>query len=231
MTGQIVLEAGCGAGRFTEIALGTGARVFSFDYSLAIDANYRNNGHAPNLCLYQADIYHPPFAENTFDKIFCFGVLQHCPDVKGAFMSLLPPLKHGGEVVIDIYNRHPWIYLLDSKYWLRPLTKHIPNERLYRMVETIVPLLLPLKETLLDIPYLRTYLAGFIPVASYKRKYSLSPEQLLEWSILDTFDMLSPMFDQPQRIEDVRSWFNEAGLTNVSVDYGPNGINGRGTKQ
>lgn len=230
MADQTILEAGCGAGRFTEIALSTSAIVFSFDYSLAVDANFSNNGHSPNLHLFQADIYHIPFREAIFDKIFCFGVLQHCPDVKRAFMSLCPFLKRGGEIVIDVYNRYPWIYLMEVKYWLRPITKHMTHKKLYRIVEAVVPFLVPLKERISIIPFLWRYLAGFIPVPNYKGKYPLSPEQLLEWSILDTFDMLSPMYDQPQRIEDVRDWFSEARLTNVWVEYGPNGINGRGTK-
>ena len=36
LEGQLVLEAGSGAGRFTEILLRTGARIFSFDYSSLI---------------------------------------------------------------------------------------------------------------------------------------------------------------------------------------------------
>lgn len=230
MIGQTILEAGCGAGRFTEIAVSTGATVLSLDYSLAVDANFSNNGHSPNLHLFQADIYHLPFREGIFDKIFCFGVIQHCPDVKRAFLSLLPFLKSGGEIVIDVYNRYPLIYLMESKYWLRPLTKRMSHEKLYRIVEATVPFLLRLKERISKYPVLRKYFAGLIPVPNYRGKYPLSPGQLLEWSILDTFDMLSPRYDQPQRIEDVRDWFREAKYENVWIGYGPNGIVGRGTK-
>ncbi len=40
--GKAVLEAGCGAGRFTEIMLQAGAGVFAADISRAVEANYRN---------------------------------------------------------------------------------------------------------------------------------------------------------------------------------------------
>jgi len=230
MDGQIILEAGCGAGRFTEVALKTGATVFSFDYSNSVDANLDNNGPSKTLHIVQADIYHIPFQEKSFDKIFCFGVLQHCPDVKGAFFSLLPYLKKGGEIVIDVYQRSPWIYLRDAKYWLRPITKRLPPELLYRLLQSIVPTLLPIKIWIKRLPNIGWFLTGYIPVSNYKGKYPLSSAQLLEWSILDTFDMLSPQFDQPQRIKDVKGWFDDAGLDNVWVGYGPNGINGRGTR-
>ena len=47
LSGNKILEVGSGAGRFTEIALNTGAQVFSVDASRAVDANWNNNGHRP----------------------------------------------------------------------------------------------------------------------------------------------------------------------------------------
>src|SRR5512139_1302861 len=43
MRGQRVLEAGSGAGRFSEVLLATGAELVSFDFSTAVDANWANN--------------------------------------------------------------------------------------------------------------------------------------------------------------------------------------------
>jgi hypothetical protein len=57
MEGQVIPEAGCGAGRFTQIALETGADVVSFDLSLAIEATSRNNAGADRLCMFQASLY------------------------------------------------------------------------------------------------------------------------------------------------------------------------------
>jgi uncharacterized protein YbaR (Trm112 family) len=52
LEGKMILEAGCGAGRFTQIALETGAEVYTFDYSTAVDANLANNGSRENLHLF-----------------------------------------------------------------------------------------------------------------------------------------------------------------------------------
>ena len=49
LTNELMLEAGSGSGRFTEHAVSTGAMVISFDYSNAVDANYKNNGQLENL--------------------------------------------------------------------------------------------------------------------------------------------------------------------------------------
>lgn len=49
------------------------------------------------------------------------------------------------------------------------------------------------------------------------------------WAILDTFDWLSPTYDNPQTVTTVTNWFIEAGLTNIQVaSHGV--IVGKGTK-
>lgn len=233
LNGQKILEAGCGAGRFTQIALELDADVFSFDYSNAVDANFANNGLKDNFHPFQADIYHIPLQRGSFDKIFCFGVLQHCPDPKKAFMSLIPFLRTGGEIAIDIYDL-TFRAFVNPKYWFRPFTKRMSQENLYKLVQNVVPRLFPIKMWITEEVPFGKYFAFFIPIAYHKgflpHADKLSYEQLLEWSILDTFDKFAPKYDKPQRISTIKKWFADAVLVNVHVDYGPNGIIGRGVK-
>ena len=231
LAGQRVLEVGCGSGRFTEVALGTGAEVFSIDYSDAVDVSFENNRPNSRLTLAQADLYALPFKPGTFDKIFCIGVIQHTPRVKEAFRGLLPYLKEGGEIVVDVYAKS-WESYFTPKYWMRAITKRLPKGFLYAAVTRITPFLLPIKVQLRKhIPVVGRYVAGIVPVANFSGMYPLSRRQLLEWSILDTFDDLSPRYDSPQRIYDVRGWFDESPLTDVLVDIVPPGIiRGRGIK-
>jgi 2-polyprenyl-3-methyl-5-hydroxy-6-metoxy-1,4-benzoquinol methylase len=42
LKGKEILEAGCGAGLFTEVMLAAGANVFAVDLSQAVEANYAN---------------------------------------------------------------------------------------------------------------------------------------------------------------------------------------------
>ena len=91
-----VLEVGSGAGRFTEVFLkSTKGKLYSIDYSSAVNANLRNNKRFKSrLFLSQASIYEMPFKDNSFDKIFCFGVLQHTPSFKKSidFVQVFDPL-------------------------------------------------------------------------------------------------------------------------------------------
>lgn len=233
LKGQKILEAGCGAGRFTQIAIETGAEVYSFDYSNAIDANLANNGLQESFYPFQGDIYHIPLRKASFDKVFCFGVLQHCPDPKKAFMSLIPYLKSGGEIAIDIYDL-TFRAFVNPKYWLRPITRHLSPDQLYKLVQLTVPGLFPVKMWVTEHVPFGKYFAFFIPVAYHKgfipHADKFTYDQLLEWSILDTFDKFAPRYDRPQRLSTIKKWFTEAGLENIEVCYGPNGINGRGVK-
>jgi uncharacterized protein YbaR (Trm112 family) len=53
LLGQNVLEAGSGAGRFTEVLVTTKATIISFDLSSAVEANHLNNGHNANLLSFR----------------------------------------------------------------------------------------------------------------------------------------------------------------------------------
>ena len=230
MEGQVILEAGCGAGRFTQIALETGAEVVSFDLSLAIEAASRNNAGADKLCIFQASIYEIPLRKASFDKIFCMGVLQHCPDVAAAFQSLVPFLRPGGEIVIDVYEKTTGFPPL--KYIARPFVKPFGTEGIYRLLSWTIPPAFELKKALYRIPVIGQRLGSLIPIGpiSHAPRLNYTDEELKQVKILSALDMLSPVYDQPQQMEDVGKWFEHAGLIDVQIKRGYNGINAKGTR-
>ena len=229
LVGETILEVGSGSGRFTEQAASTGAFVVSLDYSYAVDANYAGNGHKDNVFIIQGDLYQMPFKENFFDKLFCFGVLQHTPDPEAAFMALATYLKAGGSIVVDAYAID-WKILFKTFYLARPITKRIPNDILYKWVKAYVNLLWPLVRLIGRLPKGRLINRALLLIADYRGKAPLTDELLKEWAILDTFDSLSPWHDRPQSLAAVRRWFERAGLVDTEVKYGFNGIQGRGSK-
>ena len=216
MAGEWTLDVGCGAGRFAEVALSTGARVVAVDYSRAVDACRDNIGSNPRLDVVQADVYRLPFRREQFTFVYCFGVLQHTPDVRSAFLALTGQLAAGGRVAVDLYPRTP-LNLLWPKYWLRPLTKHLPPERLFSQVRRMVEVLWPVSRALGRVPHLGPKLRHALPIANYEGVLPLTAEQLKEWAVLDTFDMLAPAHDHPQTVETVHAWFEQAGLADIEV--------------
>lgn len=229
LRGEVLVEAGSGSGRFTEHAASTGATVLSLDYSDAVDANHAMNGNKPNVLIAQGDIYAIPFKRMVADKLICIGVLQHLPDPRKAFFGLLEYIKPGGRVVIDIYAIN-WKLPFKTYYLVRPITRRLPHGSLYNLVEKYVNAIWPLCRQIAKLPKGSLINRSALMVADYTGKIDASDEVLKQFAILDTFDALSPAYDKPQWLSTVRKWFREAGLENIDVRPGQNGIEGRGTK-
>jgi len=67
-------------------------------------------------------------------------------------------------------------------------------------------------------------------VVNYEGVLPLRVGHGAEWGFLDTFDMLGPRYDQPQKIGVLRSWFEEAALDDLWVSR-LGSLVGRGTKR
>lgn len=186
------------------------------DYSSAVEACWRNLLDFPGLTVVQGDLYRLPLKKKGFDCVICIGVLQHTPDPKRAFLAIAPMVRPGGRLVVDVYERS-WRSLLVMKYWIRPLTKRLPQSFLFEAIQRIVPVLLPICDVLSKIPFVGRLMLRVIPIAYYGGVYPLSEEQLKEWAILDTFDMLSPQFDHPQTEASLHEWFKEAGFGQIEI--------------
>ena len=216
LDGALVLDVGCGAGRFAEVALDCGAEVVARDYSSAVDACWKNLGHRPKLHVLQGDIYGLPFEPGSFDRVYCLGVLQHTPDVAAAFAALPRQVRPGGRLGVDVYPKL-LRNLLWSKYWVRPFTKGMAPDRLFRLVKWLVRYLLPVSLAISRVPVIGPKLRFALPVANHAPDWPLSPAQVREWAVLNTFDMLAPAHDHPQTQQTLRRWFENAGLREVRV--------------
>lgn len=224
MRGEKILEAGCGGGRFTEHLVRTGATVFSIDASTAVEENYRFNGRHDNVQIAQADLNRLPFAERSFDRVLCIGVLQHTPDPYASLKALSKMVKSGGSLVVDFYDRPVWYKrIFITRYWIRPLTKRLPPALLYRLVRGYVRGMWPVVTLIHRLPHGKKINHKLL-IAEYLSYECLKPEMQVEWAILDTFDWLSPRFEYPQTIETVRAWCATLPLKNVDVQFGYGGI-------
>lgn len=227
LTGQHILEVGSGAGRFTQVVLGdTKAELYSVDYSDAVEANFRNNGPNPRLHLFQASVYELPFAPGQFDKVFCFGVLQHTPDFRKSVACLAAMVKPGGELIVDFYPIRGWYTRIHAKYLLRPFTRRMSHDELLNRITKHASTLIAAYR-FFDRIGLGRLVNRFIPVCDINTTLppGLDEKTLREWVILDTFDMFSPAYDNPQRLDTVVKWFQDIGMERVEgkvIQYGGN---------
>lgn len=108
LDGKIILDGGCGGGRFTYIvSKETRAKeIFAIDLSNAVFTAFNNTKHFNNVTIIQADITKLPFKkEKIFDFIYSVGVLHHLLDPEKGFNSLVNNLKPDGNIFVWVYGK------------------------------------------------------------------------------------------------------------------------------
>lgn len=203
LRGKTILDAGCGSGRFAEVAAQCGAHVVAVDLSSAVDAVAETVSGPGTIDVVQASITDLPFRPGTFDGVYCIGVVQHTPSPEATLKALPPLLKPGGRLAVTIYERRRFTKL-NGKYAIRPLTRRLPSSVVERVVRLAMPLLFPLTEVLYRLPVLGRGFRFVLPVANYVGHLPLSVRQRYSWAVLDTVDMLTPAYDQPQTESEAR---------------------------
>ena len=221
LNGKLVLDAGCGSGRFSEIALKLGASLIAVDYSSAVEAS-KQNLSAPDKLIVQGDLAALPILDQTFDFIYCIGVLQHTSEPARIVKELLRCLKVGGEITLTFYENSSWHVLWYSKYLVRPLTKRLPKAILLKVIEKTSPIWFPLTSFLFSLPgNLSRGFRFLIPVANYVEYKYANPKIARDEAILDTFDMLSPSYDKPIKKSEIHSWVTDSGITMQALPEKP----------
>jgi len=137
-------------------------------------------------------------------------VLQHTPDFEASVRALVSKAKPGAEIVVDFYCMRGLWTKISGKYLIRPFTRRMDQQRLYRLVEKNAGWMMKLGQAM-NRAGLHA-LTRFLPIPDLAiMPKELPPERYKEWVVLDTFDMLSPEYDNPQRISAVASMFERCG--------------------
>ena len=108
---QVVLEAGCGMGRHTELVARSGAKaVIGVDFSSAVYPAEQRVQSYPNAHIVRADINALPL-KACADIAFSVGVLHHLPDPRRGFLSVVSRLRPGGKMIA-------WVYGAENNGWI-----------------------------------------------------------------------------------------------------------------
>lgn len=98
-----LLDAGCGAGMFSSLAIKTGAHVVGVDAAPALLELARKRN--PNNTFLEEDLESLPFADNTFDIVAGFNSFQYAGSFGNAVKEAKRTLKPGGKLVIAIWDK------------------------------------------------------------------------------------------------------------------------------
>ncbi len=98
-----LLDAGCGSGLFSWLAIETGAQVTGVDAAPGLlDVARRRN---PQNNFLEEDLEALPFKDNSFDVVAGFNSFQYAGSFENALHEAKRVLKPGGKLVIGIWDK------------------------------------------------------------------------------------------------------------------------------
>lgn len=188
-----VLEAGCGAGRFTEILLERGADVLSVDLSEAAFVNAKNCPPGDKHVIARADATRLPLMGQQFDLVLALGMVQHTRSSKETLIALWDMVKPGGYLVVDHYASG-LRYFLQVKPLYRQFLKRQPPDRAMKLCNALYDLWAPLHRHFTS-RFGRRMLARVSPIVYFTDELpELSEGDKDAWGRLDTFDSLTDWY-------------------------------------
>lgn len=218
LEGAVVLDLGCGSGRWSRYLALKVAFIEAIDPSEAVYAAADLNRDIRNIRVTQAGVDRIPFGDGSFDFIVCLGVLHHVPDTEAALATAVRKLKHGGHFLLYLYynleNRGP---LSKALFFLVNATRAGTS----RLPKTI-------KHVVCDVIAFTTYvpLVGTAKIVRaltpnrdfYKRiPLSFYVDKSLYVIRNDALDRFGTPLEKRFSKREVTGMMEGAGLTNVNV--------------
>jgi ubiquinone/menaquinone biosynthesis C-methylase UbiE len=105
LTGETVLEIGCGPGQFARWLAEQGGNVVAGDFSAeACRIARRTCGDLVDVRQLDAQNLVAPLGRNRFDLVCCLETLEHVPDHNRALREIVMVAKPGGRVMVSTPN-------------------------------------------------------------------------------------------------------------------------------
>jgi SAM-dependent methyltransferase len=222
--GKVVLDAGCGMGRFARVSSLFGAKeVLAVDVSDAVESAYHNTRDLPNVHVIQADIYHLPLPrgkDSRIDFVFSIGVLHHLSEPQRGFDALVRCLGQSGKIFV-------WVYGRENNGWLvrvvdpvrTALTSRLPRRALYVLSWLIAVGLHPVVKVLyrpLSMGDICGWLYQRLPYGAY---FSWLGQFRFRHTHHVVFDhLVAPVAFYLSR-EEIEAWFQLAGVELIDVSW------------
>jgi ubiquinone/menaquinone biosynthesis C-methylase UbiE/uncharacterized protein YbaR (Trm112 family) len=207
--GKIVLDIGCGAGRFIDIVLDKGGIPVAIDNSNAIDTAKKNfANYSDEILFIQADALKLPFKNETIDFAYSIGVLHHTPSPETGIEEASRVIRHGGELAVSVYSKKGYYTFPTVNLWrkffqlLHPILGYYPA-LIYSNFFGFINFLLA-----------KIYKPFSYPTRIFFPTVCL-PD--LKWSILDTFDSITPSYQSGHSLYEVSKWFLNSKFSNLRI--------------
>ena len=104
-----VIDVGCGTGQLVNFLGLKGRRMMGVDYSqhsLALAESLRDRFNLSTVRFQRENILDLSLPDESFDYVFCNGVLHHTSDPYGGFKHMVRICRPGGYLVVGLYNTY-----------------------------------------------------------------------------------------------------------------------------
>jgi 2-polyprenyl-3-methyl-5-hydroxy-6-metoxy-1,4-benzoquinol methylase len=204
--GMRVLDAGCGMGRWSYAAAKSEAsHVVGFDLHDGVVAARRLTQGVGRVSLLKANVFALPFRREAFDTVMSIGVLHHTGDTAGAIRALLPLIRPGGHLFLQLYETRGAVRDRRAGALLR-ITNRLPKRLLYRVCLALVALrYIPLLKNLVQAAN------HFVQIVSFGKHRTF-------WrNVADTYDWHCCPYRTFHTAEELRRLFADLGLVEVAI--------------
>ncbi len=132
---KIVLDVGCGSGRFCVLASSLQAKkVYGIDSSkINIDYNKKKFKKFTNIKFLFGDNTNLKIKRNFSDITISQGVIHHTTDMFKSLNELIRVTKKGGKILLLVYGEHGMRWSLIKK--LRPISNIIGKKQLIKIMK------------------------------------------------------------------------------------------------
>jgi SAM-dependent methyltransferase len=220
--GKLVLDAGCGMGRYSAVALALGAQVVSVDMSDSLIRVAEAAKSNPKLHPVEGDLLRPPLKKEIFDLAYSQGVLHHTSDTHAAFKAVAGLVKKRGLLSV-------WLYGMAGSYEdfatnpIRPGREWIIEHR--RFAWWVVRVrhwfsdFVRLFTTRLPVPvtYALCYPLTALGVVPGLKYFTFSIDPDFQARLIENFDWVSPPYQWHHTKEELKSWYEEEGYRVLAV--------------
>jgi SAM-dependent methyltransferase/uncharacterized protein YbaR (Trm112 family) len=219
--GVIVLDAGCGAGRWAFEVARRGPRVVAVDLGGSVEIARRNTRTTGRVAWVQADLRELPLGSGTVDWAYSLGVLHHLDDPGRALRRIAEVVRGSGPVLLYLYyaldGRGP-LYrgLFGVANALRRMTSLLPRPVTLGFAALVaVTIYWPFARAAALVERLGALsLALSLPLAYYRRRS-------LAVMLNDSLDRFGTRIEARFTRSDVADLFDGAGLPRVTLSAGP----------
>lgn len=213
---SVVLDVGCGSGRWSKYLANKVKSIEAIDPSFSVITANAYLNDCPNVRITHASVDNIPFESENFDFVFSLGVLHHLPDTESAIFKCVEKIKKNGYLLLYLY------YKLDNRGFLYKLLFYCSN--VFRKIISSLPISIrkPICEVialLVYVPFvLLCKMLRIIKIpASVISKIPLNYYERASLKIIrnDAYDRFGTPLEKRFSKVEIKTMLENAGMSNI----------------